>query len=103
MLHDAIHRIRPYEVHDGDTDRAFDDAVPLLHARLRDRRPFDVLEHAPAWLGRRLAAHPTMKDTTNTLVKIRQHLRDASTATRWPRRARGSTRWRWTGCASSPS
>ncbi|HYT69117.1 MAG TPA: hypothetical protein VEL51_22025 [Vicinamibacterales bacterium] len=77
-LHDAIHHIRPYEVRDGDTNRAFDDVVHLLHARLRDRRPFDILEHTPGWLGRRLAAHPRVKDTTNTLVKIRQHLRGRS-------------------------
>jgi predicted nucleotide-binding protein (sugar kinase/HSP70/actin superfamily) len=74
-LHSAIHHIRPYEVREGDTNRAFDDVVQLLHARLRDRRPFDILEHSPLWLGRRLAAHTSIKDTTNTLVKIRQHLR----------------------------
>ncbi len=74
-LHSAIHHIRPYKVREGDTNRAFDDVVQLLHARLRDRRPFDILEHAPPWLGRRLAAHTSIKDTANTLVKIRQHLR----------------------------
>lgn len=74
-LHSAIHHIRPYEVREGDANRAFDDVVQLLHARLRDRRPFDILEHAPLWLGRRLAAHTSIKDTANTLVKIRQHLR----------------------------
>ena len=75
VLHDAIYRIRPYEVREGDTNRAFDDVIALLHARLRARRPFDILEHTPAWLGRLLTAHPKVKDTTNTLVKIRQHLR----------------------------
>jgi predicted nucleotide-binding protein (sugar kinase/HSP70/actin superfamily) len=74
-LHDALYHIRPYEVRDGDTNRAFDDVVELLHARLRDRRPFDILEQAPGWLSHRLAAHRTIKDTTNTLVKIRRHLR----------------------------
>jgi predicted nucleotide-binding protein (sugar kinase/HSP70/actin superfamily) len=74
-LHDAIHHIRPFEVRAGDTDRAFDDVVRLLHARLRDRRPFDILEHAPVWLARRLAAHRKITDVGNTLVKIRQHLR----------------------------
>ena len=75
VLQDAMYRIRPYEVDHGSTDRAFDEAVRSLHARLRDRRPFDVLEHASRRLGEWLAGHPTVKDTTNTLVKIRQHLR----------------------------
>lgn len=75
VLNDAIYRIRPYEVDPGSTDRAFDDTVGLLHARLRDRRPFDVLEHCQGWLRSWLAARPILKDTTNTLVKIRQHLR----------------------------
>lgn len=74
-LNDAIHHIRPYEVRDGDTNRAFDAVVHLLHARLRDRRAFDIRERAPAWLGRLFASHETITDTTNTLVKIRQHLR----------------------------
>ena len=74
-LHDTIYKIRPYEVHDGDADRALGEVVEVLHARLRDRRPFDILDRTPPWLGRRLAAHPALKDATNTLVKIRQHLR----------------------------
>jgi predicted nucleotide-binding protein (sugar kinase/HSP70/actin superfamily) len=75
VLHDAIHRIRPFEVRAGESDHALDEAVALLGARLRARRPFDVLEHTPGSIGRRLAAHTRVKDTVNALVKIWQHLR----------------------------
>jgi predicted nucleotide-binding protein (sugar kinase/HSP70/actin superfamily) len=75
VLHDVIHRVRPYEVREGDADRAVDDVVALLHARLRGRRPFDILEHTPGWMRRWLAARPKLTDTTNMLSKIRQHLR----------------------------
>jgi predicted nucleotide-binding protein (sugar kinase/HSP70/actin superfamily) len=75
VLHDSVHRIRPYEIRGGETDRVFDEAVSHLHARFTARRPFDILEHVPWWLSSRLNAHPRLKDVTNTLVKIRQHLR----------------------------
>jgi predicted nucleotide-binding protein (sugar kinase/HSP70/actin superfamily) len=75
VLQDAIYRIRPYEVTPGSTDRTFDDAVRALHKRLRDRRPFDILEHTGGSLASWLVAHPKIKDATNTSVKIRQHLR----------------------------
>jgi predicted nucleotide-binding protein (sugar kinase/HSP70/actin superfamily) len=75
VLQDAIYRIRPYEVETGTTDRAFDAAVRQLHGRLRDRRPFDILAHTTGALRPWFVSHPKVKDTTNTLVKIRQHLR----------------------------
>ncbi len=75
VFHDAYHRLKPFECRDGDADEAFEAIVARLWMRLRDRRPFDVLEHGPAWLRRRLSAHGRLKDALNTLVKIRQHLR----------------------------
>ncbi len=75
VLQDATYRIRPYEVENGTADRAFDTAVRQLHGRLRDRRPFDILDHTAGAAKSWLAAHPKIKDMTNTLVKIRQHLR----------------------------
>jgi predicted nucleotide-binding protein (sugar kinase/HSP70/actin superfamily) len=75
VLHDALHRVRPYGASEGAADAAFDDVARLLHARLRDRRPFDVLEHGPAWIRRRLARHTRMNTAVNTAVKVRQSLR----------------------------
>ena len=75
VLQDAMYRIRPYELSGGSAERAFDEAVQSLHARLRDRRPFDVLDWTAGALKSWLAAHSKAKDITNTLVKIRQHLR----------------------------
>jgi predicted nucleotide-binding protein (sugar kinase/HSP70/actin superfamily) len=48
---------------------------PLLRQRLRDRRPFDILEHTNGRVRSWLVAHAKVKDVTNTIVKIRQHLR----------------------------
>ena len=75
VLHDAIFHVRPYEVRDGETDRAFEAVVELLHARLRARRPFDILEHTSGWLRRHLASRPRLATAVNTPVKVRQHLR----------------------------
>ena len=75
VLQDAHYRIRPYEVTAGSTDRTFDGAVESLRGRLRDRRPFDILGHTDGSLRSFLTAHRKVKDTTNTVVTIRQHLR----------------------------
>jgi predicted nucleotide-binding protein (sugar kinase/HSP70/actin superfamily) len=58
VLQDAMYRIRPYEVTGGIADRSFDEAVQSLHGRLRDRRPFDVLDRTAGALNSWLAAQP---------------------------------------------
>jgi predicted nucleotide-binding protein (sugar kinase/HSP70/actin superfamily) len=74
VLNDIVCRIRPYEVKPGETDRAFDEAMAELCHLLRDREPFEILKATPAWLSTRLAQKPKLKNTLNTLGKIREHL-----------------------------
>ncbi len=75
VVNDLIHQIRPYEVHPGETDRVFAEVVEELSRALRDRVPFEILERAPGWLSRRLGRKKILKNTLNTLGKIRKHLR----------------------------
>ncbi|MEX1127796.1 MAG: hypothetical protein WEB50_04440 [Vicinamibacterales bacterium] len=75
VLEDAVHRIRPYALDDDATTRTFEDVVSLLHERLRLRKPVDLHEHGPAWLRRRLEAHPRLKNTLRGLLMVRHHLR----------------------------
>jgi predicted nucleotide-binding protein (sugar kinase/HSP70/actin superfamily) len=74
-LYEGVHRVRPYETRDGETDRALDEVEALLRSRLRERQPVDVLEHARGWLARRLARYPGIRGAANTVVNIRRHLR----------------------------
>ncbi|MDP1570998.1 MAG: hypothetical protein Q8L86_13455 [Vicinamibacterales bacterium] len=74
-LHDTACRLRPYEVQHGATDRALDEVITALHAHLRGRTAFEILDHVPAWVAHRLAAHPRVRNLANGLVKVRQHLR----------------------------
>ena len=75
VLNDVMHRLRPYEIAAGDTTRAVDEVVTRLHGCFTTRTPFDVLQHTPAMLRPYVDSHRRAKDTFNTLVKIRQHLR----------------------------
>ena len=75
-MQDLIHQIRPYEVHKGETDRVFEEAVDELARMLRERRPFEILEATSGWL-REYLSRPEkkkLKNTLNTLGKIREHL-----------------------------
>jgi predicted nucleotide-binding protein (sugar kinase/HSP70/actin superfamily) len=75
-MQDLIHQIRPYEVHKGETDRVFEEAVDELARMLRERRPFEILEATSGWV-REYLSRPEkkkLKNTLNTLGKIREHL-----------------------------
>ncbi|MBI4478303.1 MAG: activator of (R)-2-hydroxyglutaryl-CoA dehydratase [Acidobacteria bacterium] len=74
VLNDLIYRIRPYEVNPGETDRVFAEAIGELSRALRDRPPFEILQRTPAWVSRRLALKPGVKNPLNTLGKVREHL-----------------------------
>jgi predicted nucleotide-binding protein (sugar kinase/HSP70/actin superfamily) len=75
VLHDALHRLRPFEVTAGAADRAVDDVVLRLQRHFRDLQPFDVLTHVPTRLARLLAARPALTTAINTTAKVWQHLR----------------------------
>jgi len=71
---EAIYNIRPYEIIPGETERVFTEVMETLSNFLRERERFEILERTPPWLRRRLEQKKTLKDTLNTLGKIREHL-----------------------------
>ena len=74
VTNEMLHGIRPYEMVVGETDRAFAEIMDILSTFLRERPRFEILEHAPVWLRSRLAQKRKLKDTLNTLGKVRDHL-----------------------------
>ena len=87
VMNDVTCQIRPYEVNPGETDRVVTEVMDELSARLKDREMFEILDRTPAWMTSRLAARKGLKNTLNTLGKIRDHwygrqTRDALAAAR---------------------
>ena len=74
IVNEIAYQLRPYEIVPGATDRAIDRIVDELSDFLRTRPVFEVLEHSPEWLSARLAKKRRLKDTLNTLGKVREHL-----------------------------
>jgi predicted nucleotide-binding protein (sugar kinase/HSP70/actin superfamily) len=74
VLNDVAYQIRPFEVREGDTERVVNDCMAMLTRRLRERRTYDILDRLPSALGARLARHQGLKDWTNALGKVRDHL-----------------------------
>ncbi len=74
VVSDMIYQIRPFEVNRGETDRVFQEAVAALGKTLRERPPFEILERAPAWSRNILEKKRVLKNTLNTLGKVREHL-----------------------------
>ena len=73
-LNDLIYQIRPFEVHKGETDRVFQQAVDELCQGLRRMKPFELMERAPAPVARWLARHGKVKDAGSVLCKVVDHL-----------------------------
>jgi predicted nucleotide-binding protein (sugar kinase/HSP70/actin superfamily) len=73
VMNDVTYQIRPYEVHAGETDRVLAEVMGELSARMRDRRMFEIMERAPSWMASRLATRKGLRNTLNTLGKIRDH------------------------------
>lgn len=73
-INDLIYQIRPYEVHKGETDRVFKQAVGELCDRMRGQHPFELMERAPSWARPWLANHGKVKDTLSVLGKVLDHL-----------------------------
>ena len=74
VMNDLLYEVRPFEVKEGETDRVFRKAMDGLVATLRDRPPFEIIERAPRWAAPYLARKKTLRNTLNTLGKIREHL-----------------------------
>jgi len=74
VTNEMLYQIRPYEMVPGETKRAFAEIMDTLSAFLRERQRFEILERTPVWLRSRLAQKKKVKDTLNTLGKVRDHL-----------------------------
>jgi predicted nucleotide-binding protein (sugar kinase/HSP70/actin superfamily) len=74
VIQDLNYQIRPFEVNRGETDKVFREAVDILCTILRERRPFEIMERAPKWSTDYLSKKKTLRNTLNTLGKIREHL-----------------------------
>ena len=74
ILNDITYQIRPFEVNAGETDRVMGGVIDDLTRTVRDRTMFEIDERAPAWLRKRLEGRRKLRNTLNTLGKIRDHL-----------------------------
>ena len=87
ILNDMTYQIRPFEVHEGETERVMNGVMDDLTHVVRDRQKYEVEEHAPQWLLKQLHRKKAVRDTVNVLGKIYDHLygpqtREALTAAR---------------------
>jgi predicted nucleotide-binding protein (sugar kinase/HSP70/actin superfamily) len=74
ILNDITYQIRPFEVQAGETDRVMGGVMEDLTRTVRDRRKYEVEDHAPQWLLKQLHRKKAVRDTVNVLGKIRDHL-----------------------------
>ncbi len=54
VMNEMIHRVRPYEVNAGDTNRVFQSASDRLCAIMKERKPFEDHQDLPPWLAARV-------------------------------------------------
>src|SRR5258705_3390445 len=74
VFNDLIYQVRPYEVHKGETDRVFRDAVDTLCEDLKDRDSFEIEERAPEWAKPKFKNNKVLRNTFNVLGKWHEHM-----------------------------
>jgi predicted nucleotide-binding protein (sugar kinase/HSP70/actin superfamily) len=74
ILNDITYQIRPFEVNAGETDRVMGEVMDELTRAVRDRKKYEIEDHASPWLLNRLRGRKKLRDTLNVLGKIRDHL-----------------------------
>jgi predicted nucleotide-binding protein (sugar kinase/HSP70/actin superfamily) len=76
IANELLYQLRPYEIVTGETERALADVMEMLDTFLRERKHFEILESSPALLRSYLSEpkRKKLKDTLNTLGKVREHL-----------------------------
>ncbi|MGO9862737.1 MAG: hypothetical protein ACLPLR_03915 [Terriglobales bacterium] len=74
VINDLVYQIRPYEVVRGATDQAIKDVVDRLGDFLEHRQHYEILEHTPRWISKRVARNKAVKNTVTTLGKVFFHL-----------------------------
>jgi predicted nucleotide-binding protein (sugar kinase/HSP70/actin superfamily) len=80
VLNDLAYQIRPFEMRQGEADRVVNACMELLTTRLQERRTHDILDRLPAAVGTRIKRRKALKDWTNALGKIGDHLYGGYTA-----------------------
>jgi len=79
ILNDLACQIRPFEARAGETDRVMTEVTEALMHNIRDRKKYEIEDHAPEWLLTRLRGRKPVRDTLNVLGKIHDHLYGAQT------------------------
>ena len=74
VLNDVTYQVRPFEVHAGETDRAMAEVMDDLTRTVRDRRKYEIEDHASPSLLKQLHRRKKVRDTFNVLGKIHDHL-----------------------------
>jgi len=74
ILNDITYQVRPFEAHAGETDRVMNEVMDDLTRAVRDWKKYEIEDHAPAWVLKRLRGRQPVRDTLNTLGKIHDHL-----------------------------
>jgi predicted nucleotide-binding protein (sugar kinase/HSP70/actin superfamily) len=74
VLNDITYQIRPFEERTGETDRVMAVVMEELTRVVRERRKYEIEEHAPRWLLTQLRGRRKVRDTLNVLGKIHDHL-----------------------------
>jgi predicted nucleotide-binding protein (sugar kinase/HSP70/actin superfamily) len=74
VFQDMNYQIRPFEVNKGETNKVFKEAIDILCTILRERAPFEIMKASPRWSHGFLEKKKAVRNTLNTLGKIREHL-----------------------------
>jgi predicted nucleotide-binding protein (sugar kinase/HSP70/actin superfamily) len=75
VLQDLVYQIRPYEIVEGEANRALDDCLTILANGLRRAAPVEPLYKAmPPWLSHYASRHRWLEQTINVLGKLHFHL-----------------------------
>ncbi|MBI4476759.1 MAG: activator of (R)-2-hydroxyglutaryl-CoA dehydratase [Acidobacteria bacterium] len=74
VLNDITYQIRPFEVNGGETDRVMNEVMQELTGAVRERKVYEIEDHAPQWLLSRIRGRKKLRNTLNTLGKIHDHL-----------------------------
>ncbi len=73
-INDIVYQIRPFETHTGETDRVFEEAVDTMCRTLRERPPFEIMQHSPKWLQRYFENHDKTMRFWNSWGKVYENL-----------------------------
>jgi predicted nucleotide-binding protein (sugar kinase/HSP70/actin superfamily) len=74
VINDLIYQVRPYEIHQGETERVFHHMVDELCDDLRSRKHFEVEESAPDWAKPKLKNSKVLRNTFNVLGKWHENM-----------------------------